>query len=71
MTTELITGQRYQILYKTRHGGPMKCAVLDYIGQTEREFLFSARPQFGTQTMARDWVISIAPVSTDTPIKIR
>jgi len=62
--------ERYEITIKRDSDRKIKKVVLDFMAEFEREYLFSARPDFGTQTIPKRWVRSIVRVPQTTPIKV-
>lgn len=66
----LIPGERYEILYKRDSDRKTRVAVMDFMMEEERVYLFSARPQFGTQTMPKRWIRGVKLVTKDSPIKV-
>ena len=63
-------GRRYRLHIKRDQDRTVKVVVLDYMMEEDRVWLFSARPQFGTQTIPKRWIVSSELVDSTTPIKV-
>lgn len=63
-------GQRYKIIIKRDQDRRLRSVVMDFMAEYDREYLFSARPDFGTQTIPKRWVRSIQEVPQTTPISV-
>lgn len=64
-------GHRYRIRIKRDADRKQKTVVMDFMAEHEREYLFSARPVAGTQTIPRRWILGVEEVDkATTPIQL-
>lgn len=67
---QMVAGHRYMLTYRKQERTILRVAVLDYIDETERTFVMSGRPTFGTQHLPKSWVTSIDEVPANTRVVI-
>lgn len=72
----LISGRRYKVVYMIpgvqRYA---RASVMDFLARQKRQdmddlFIFSARPEAGTQEIDADWIQRIETVPPNTPISL-
>lgn len=61
MKTPLVKGKRYVIRHRSENQQFDRISVFDFMEENEHEYVFSARPDFGTQAMPKSWVKDIDP----------
>lgn len=74
----LIVGKRYKVFHRAENQRVLRFSIMDYLGREVHvsyfgkgpNYLFSARPQAGTQSMPPHWIKDVQEVSKDTPIDL-
>jgi hypothetical protein len=63
-------GKRYSVKFVQGGTSRERSTVMDYIGRSDTEYFFSARPKAGTQPLPIRWITEIEEVPKTTPIRV-
>lgn len=66
----MVKGQKYLVRHKSGTQRVVRESVMVFLDEEEKDFIFSARPVAGTQTLPKDWVREIEPVPEDAVVYI-
>lgn len=64
----MIVGNKYKLIYRTPYQRKDRISVARFLEETATDYLFDARPQFGTQKYPKKWVQSIVAMPNEAEI---